>query len=104
MQQQPPVMPMPVLPPGPQWRALRAVSTILKVFAWIVLVGGIISGLFALASSVSSYESSAAIPVVFSAIMVIVGSLIGFVVLYAYSELIMLLIMIEHNTRVSAFK
>ncbi len=99
---------MPVLPPGPQWRALRTVSTILKVFAWIVLVGGIISGLIAFASSASisssPYGSSAAVPAVFSSIMLIVGSLIGFVVLYAYSELIMLLIMIEHNTRVSAFK
>jgi hypothetical protein len=96
---------MPVLPPGPQWRALRTVSTILKVFAWIVLVGGIISGLVAFASSSSSpYGSSAAVPAIFSSIMLIVGCLIGFVVLYAYSELIMLLIMIEHNTRVSAFK
>ena len=102
MQQQPPVMPIPMLPPGPQWRALRTVSTILKVFAWIVLVGWIISGLAAFASSVSI--SSSLGPAVFSGIMLIVGCLISFVVLYAYSEMIMLLIMIEHNTRVSAFK
>lgn len=100
---QPPVMPMQpqMRPAGPNWTALRIVAVLLKIAAWFELVIGIVGSIFValIVSSIGSdsvYFNVRGLPVMLAAV---VGSIVFFLMMYAFADLIMLLVAIENNTR-----
>ena len=94
-----------------QWRALRTISTALKVVAWLILCLGIIFALVALAatsnasSAVSSDTGSASASGYVGAaggvgaLFIFIIAALGFLFTYAYAEVILVFITIEYNTR-----
>jgi len=77
---------------------LRAVAVVLKVVAWIVLIAGIVAGIFSL---LSVGGSSTPLPRTLWVAGIILGpllSLLWFVQLYAFGSVLSLLIDIERNT------
>ncbi len=96
----PSVMPSSVAPfakeHDPKWPALRLIATVLKIIAWVEGVIGAISALVA-------GSSLAATPIgaggFLLTLFMLVGVAIGFLLTYASSEVIMLFITIEKNTR-----
>ncbi|MGC9359353.1 MAG: hypothetical protein ACP5G7_03130 [Anaerolineae bacterium] len=103
-----------------KFRALRIVSVVFKVLAWVALVGGILSALIAVVIGALSAGAMARMPqlrnlapliaggggivaAVVSALGILVSSLVGFVLLYAYAEAVYLAIAIEQNTRECAY-
>jgi len=95
-------------PPGPQvayiikprgkWHALRTIATVFKIFAWIAGGLGVIGALATLASG-SQFGSEGATAGLFLGVVELLGAGIGFLGLYGYAELLLLLISIEENTR-----
>jgi hypothetical protein len=80
---------------------LRAIGTILKVLAWIILVVGIvaaIAGLFSLGRSTGLTRFVALTGVIGAPLL----SIIWFIQLYAFGSVLSLLIDIEESTRAMA--
>lgn len=99
-------------PVGPKWRALRTIAILLKILAWLALIAGVAGAAFTIASGMSAALPlhvgnltypfgipSVSILTLFVAVPTVVGALFAFLLLYALSELILLLITIERNTR-----
>ncbi len=98
---------------GNRFRVLRIVATIIKILAWIVLVLGVLGGC---ASIVLGLMGGAGTPRgggaelavlgglfgAFSGIAIIIFALLEFLFLYAFGELIYLLLALEENTRLTA--
>ena len=84
-----------------KYRFLRIAATIFKVFGWIVLVVGII-GSIAMGATIGTQvpEFGAFGPLY--AIFGIVYSVIGWVSLLAFAQILYLLIDLEQNTRETA--
>lgn len=90
--------------PGPRWGALRAASLILKILAWLVLLGGLAFAAFTVVGILNQTTTNiipgtttyTQLPI---AIGSVIGAIINFIFLYAFAELIMLFITIEKNTR-----
>jgi len=87
-----------VVKPRAKWHALRTIATIFKVFAWIVGGLGVIGALLTLAGG-SQLGSGGAAAGFFVGVFELIGAGVGFLGLYGYAELILLLISIEENTR-----
>ena len=94
----------------PKWRALRAIAFLLKALAWLIFASSIVSATLVIIMGVHMPLAVNGIPVLSSipatvlgsivvAIITIVGALLAFLILFAMSELILLLVMIERNTR-----
>jgi hypothetical protein len=88
---------------------LRAFSVILKIIAWLILIGSLIAAfVLVVVGGVSPPEMgefsrfSGVVTGAFMGIIAIVLGIIYFLFFYASAELIMLLISIEENTRKGA--
>lgn len=96
-----------------KYRMLRLVATIYKFFAWVILVLGVLGACGALIGSIlGAGAAPRGGPTDFAALGV-VGGIIGgvlilfyaavvFLGLYAFSELVHLVIALEENTRLTA--
>ncbi len=79
-----------------KYRALRSISLVLKICAIVVLILGIVVAASSMASTEKQFESRhVAVPGFFTLILSIMAA-IG---LWAWAELIKLLIDVEENTR-----
>jgi hypothetical protein len=76
---------------------LRAVATILKILAWIVLIATVIGGLLAIFNLGGGLGT-------WAGLSSILAGLIGFLELYAIGSILSVLIDIEHDTRALAIK
>jgi hypothetical protein len=96
-----------------KFRVLRIVATIIKVLAWIILVLGVLGGCLTLgggllAGGTGSRGGGEFGPLAglltgaFGGIFVIIFSVLEFLFLYAFGELIHLLLALEENTRLTA--
>lgn len=94
----------------PKWRALRTIAFLLKALAWLIFASSIVSSTLVIIMGVHMPLAVNGIPFLSSipatllaslivAMITIVGALLAFLILFALSELILLLVMIEHNTR-----
>lgn len=81
-----------------QWPALRLIARILKIVAWIELVFGVI-GAVVVGTSIGSLGSSLGVGGFLFAILILIGTAIGFMLTYAYAEFIQVFLAIEMNTR-----
>lgn len=79
-----------------KWPALRLIATVLKIVAWVEGVIGAISALVAGSSLAATPVGAAGFLIT---LFMLVGVAIGFLLTYASSEVIMLFITIEKNTR-----
>lgn len=79
----------------PKWPALRLIASILKIVAWIEGGLGVISALVT-GGTVGRFAGAGAFLIV---LFLLVFVAVGFLVTYATSEIIMLFISIEKNTR-----
>ncbi|HID87581.1 MAG TPA: hypothetical protein EYP55_09440 [Anaerolineae bacterium] len=87
--------------------ALRLIGTILKVFAWVVLVLGVLGSLAPLVTGLSRMAMRRlpwpGLMGGFGAfLMILLMAIFYFLLLYATGELIFLLLDIEENTRLTA--
>jgi hypothetical protein len=87
-----------VIKPRGKWQALRTIATVFKIFAWITGGLGVIGALATLAGG-SQFGSGGATAGLFLGIVELLGAGVGFLGLYGYAELLLLLISIEENTR-----
>ncbi|GAC1389562.1 MAG: hypothetical protein NVS4B11_37650 [Ktedonobacteraceae bacterium] len=78
-----------------KWPALRLIATVLKIVAW---VEGGIGALAALGSGVT-LSAFNGVGGFFITLFLLVMVVVGFLITYASSEIIMLFITIEKNTR-----
>ena len=96
-----------------KYRVLRIVATIWKVLAWIVLVVSILGGCGTLALSVLGGSAAARandltglggglIGGLFAALIAIFLGVLYFVSLYAFAELVDVMLALEENTRMTA--
>lgn len=88
-----------------KYGALRTVATIITIVAWIVLIVGVIGSIVMGIGGATLMESvgvSGAAYVAITIILGIVGSVLSFLFLLAYAQLIHLLIDVEMNTRETA--
>lgn len=88
---------------------LRAFSVIMKIFAWLILIGSLIAAfVLVVAGGISPSEMgefsrfSGMITGAFMGILVIIFGIFYFLSFYAAAEMIILMISIEDNTRKSA--
>lgn len=82
-----------------KYGVVRAIAYVLKVLAWLALLGGLVT---AIAAAVATGGAAGLLQVIRS-IGLIVGPVVGivwFVQLYAFGSILSLLIDIEENTRV----
>ena len=87
-----------VVKPRPRWHALRTISGIFKMFAWITGGFGVLGVLFALTSG-SQFGSFGIIGGLLFAVAAAIGAGAAFLGMYGYAELILVLVSIEENTR-----
>lgn len=87
-----------VVKPRGKWHALRTIAMVFKVFAWILGGLGVIAALATLAGG-SQLGSGGTAAGLFLGLFELIGAGVGFLGLYGYAELILLLISIEENTR-----
>ena len=87
-----------VVKPRPRWHALRTISGIFKMFAWITGGFGALGVLFALTSG-SQFGSFGIIGGLLLAVATAIGAGAAFLGMYGYAELILVLVSIEENTR-----
>jgi hypothetical protein len=94
----------------PKWRALRTIAFLLKALAWLIFASSVVSATLVIIMGVHMPLAVSGIPVLSSisatllssivvAIIIIMGALLAFLILFAVSELILLLVTIERNTR-----
>ncbi len=88
---------------------LRAFSIIMKILAWLILIGSLIAAfVLVVAGGISPTEMgefsrfTGVMTGAFMGIIVIIFGVLYFLFFYASAELIMLLISIEENTRKSS--
>ena len=102
-----------------RFRALRVVSVVWKVLAWIILILGILSGLFVVvigaiqgrvgqpSTVLSTVPVVSTVTGLLSGVLLGVGLLLGalvqFVLMYAAGEVIDLGLSLEQNTRETAY-
>jgi len=102
-----------------KFRALRIVSGLFKVCAWIALIGGILGAIAIVLVSAVQGRAGAPIPVMrdlpiavdlsgiipglFAGAVFLIATLFQFLLLYAASESIHLGLAIEQNTRETAY-
>ena len=101
-----------------KYRALRLISTVIKVFAWIALIGGILGaiavlliGIFgggiAIGGASSEYAgmmgATSVVGGILASVAILIGAVLLFVIDYAMSEFIDVQIAIEQNTREAAY-
>lgn len=96
---------------GPYWRILKFAAGFLKIIAVLIAVLGIGAAVLSILASVG--KLSGALPVVMPggnlllgilvAVGILLGTLINFLFFYASSELILVLVAIEKNTRPRTF-
>jgi hypothetical protein len=84
---------------GRKYPALRALSTILSIIAWLVAIFTVIV-VITLFSNTSQYEK---VSMIYPFIALVVGAIL-FIALLAYSEIIIVFVDIEENTRKSALQ
>ena len=101
-----------------RFRSLRIIGTILKILAWVTLVGGIIFAILLLVggvaggllgaptagggdagASLGALGALGALGGLVGAISAGIGALLGFLAFYAYGDAIYLALAIEENTR-----
>ena len=90
-----------------KYGALRTVALIITIVAWIVLVVGVIGSIvmgIGGATLMGTVGITGAAYVAITIIIGIVGSVLAFLFLLAYAQLIYLLIDVEANTRESAMR
>ncbi len=95
---------------GNKFRMLRIVSTILKILAWLVLVLGVLGGCATLVLGLAGGSSARGefgplaglLSGAVGGVVLILFALLYFLFIYAYGELISLLIALEENTRLTA--
>jgi hypothetical protein len=99
---------------GNKFRVLRVVATIIKILAWIVLVLGVLGGCASLVLGLmggaggTPRGGGAELAILgglfgaFSGVVVIIFAALQFLFLYAWGELIYLLLALEENTRFTA--
>lgn len=87
-----------VVKPRPRWQALRTISGIFKVVAWIIGGFGALGVIFALVSG-SQLGSFGIIGGLLFAVATAIGAGAAFLGMYGYAELILVLVSIEENTR-----
>ncbi len=84
-----------------KYAALRTVAVIITVIAWIVLIVGVIGsiagGVMAIGTTLGSYA-------ILTIIVGIVASILYFLVLLAFAQLIYLFVDVERNTREIAYR
>src|SRR5947209_9403373 len=80
---------------GPKWPALRTIAMVLKIVAWIAGVVGVIA---ALVYGIAISQVSGGVGFVV-ALLLLVAAAVDFLAIYAGSEIILLFITIEKNTR-----
>lgn len=96
-----------------KFSVLRVVGTIFKVLGWIVLVMGLLSACLLIAVSAMGAGGAAGrdalglgvggvLGGVIGGLVVIFATLLYFLFLYAFGDLIFLLISLEENTRITA--
>ena len=92
-----------------KFRVLRIVASILKILAWIGLVLGVLGGcgtltigLLAGGSSPRELGPLGILGGAVGGVVLILFALLYFLFIYAYGELISLLIALEENTRLTA--
>ena len=94
-----------------KYKVLRIVATIWKVLAWIVLVVSVLGGCGTLALGVMGGAASRAtnfglggglIGGLFAALIAIFLGVLYFVSLYAFAELVDVMLALEENTRATA--
>ncbi|MBO0779523.1 MAG: hypothetical protein J2P37_11915 [Ktedonobacteraceae bacterium] len=96
---------------GPHWTALRVVAGLLKLIAWLLAFAGIIGsvGVFALVAGwfrldQLSFLSGQGLTLgIVYLVAGLLATLLEFVIFYAFSELLLLLVAIENNTRPQRF-
>lgn len=81
-----------------KYGALRIIATLIKVLAVLILLVGVIGGLSAMAGS-SQIQSGNMMGGMFGGFFMLVWGIMGAVGLWAWAELINLLIDVEENTR-----
>jgi hypothetical protein len=94
----------------PKWRALRTIAFLLKALAWLIFASSVVSSTLVIIMGVPMQLPVKGIPLLSNipttllgslviAIITILVALLAFLILFAMSELILLLVMIERNTR-----
>jgi protein-S-isoprenylcysteine O-methyltransferase Ste14 len=81
-----------------KYGALRIIATLIKVLAVLVLILGVIGGLGAMAGS-SQMQGGNMMGGIFGGFFMLIWGLMGAIGLWAWAELINLLIDVEENTR-----
>jgi hypothetical protein len=87
-----------VIKPRPRWQALRTLASVFKICAWMSGGLGVIGALTTLASG-NQFGSGGTTAGLFLGMVELLGAGVGFLGLYGYGELMLLLISIEENTR-----
>lgn len=89
-----------------KYGALRTVALILTVIAWIVLIVGIIGSIVAGAFGADALGMGGGGAAYAAAVIIggIIMSVLYFLVLLAFAQLIYLLVDVERNTRETAFR
>lgn len=92
-----------------KYHVLRTIMNIYKIFAVVVLVGGIILGIIAMTTPTLDFEFTTAgelettrgAPATGSGIGMIVGAIFAALGLFAFAEMIQLFLDMEENTRLA---
>lgn len=90
-----------------RFSSLRIIGTVLKVLAWVVLIGGILFGLLGMVlgsalpglAGTRGPGSGGFLQGLALGISMIVGAVLSFLGLYAYGDAVYLALAIEENTR-----
>ena len=89
---------------GPHWIVLRVASALIKIIAVLLLLANLGLGLLVVIAVSQQATAINPLPVIaippFSLGLVAVVGIVGSIFLYAFSDLILLFIAIEKNTRV----
>ncbi len=93
-----------------QFRALRFLAGLYRVLAWIFLIIGVLSGLAVIVFGATGVavqipgvavdpEAAGLVGSIISGVLIILGALLYFLILYATSDIFLLGLAIERNTR-----
>jgi hypothetical protein len=86
-----------------KYGVVRVIALVLKILAWVALVGGLVTAVATSVAVGNVSGSAAGLASAIRSIGLIVGPVVGivwFVQLYAFGSILSLLIDIEENTRV----
>jgi len=84
-----------------KYAALRTVAVIITVIAWIVLIVGVIGSIAGGALAIGTTSGTYAVVIIIGGI---VASILYFLVLLAFAQLIYLFVDVERNTRETAYR